>query len=50
MTKILIADDEKLIRAGIRKMLSDALDETTGLRWFENKNALYLHVHLQKRT
>ena len=36
MTKILIADDEKLIRAGIRKILSDALEET--VTFLEAKN------------
>ncbi|MBQ6782028.1 MAG: response regulator [Treponema sp.] len=36
MTTILIADDEKLIRAGIRKILSDALGET--VNFLEAKN------------
>ena len=36
MTKILIADDEKLIRAGIRKILSDSLGETVS--FLEAKN------------
>lgn len=46
MTKILIADDEKLIRAGIRKMLSDALDET--VMFLEAKNGTEAYEICQK--
>lgn len=38
MTKILIADDEKLIRAGIKKLLSDSLDGD--VTFFEAKNGI----------
>ena len=41
MTKILIADDEKLIRAGIRKILSDALDETVSFMEARNGSEAY---------
>lgn len=41
MTKILIADDEKLIRAGIRKLLSDALDETVSFMEARNGSEAY---------
>ena len=42
--------DRAVEKCHIRVLLLVTGRFSTGLIWFENKNALYLHVHLQKRT
>ena len=42
--------DRAVEKCHIRVLLLVTGRFSTGLIWFENKNALYLHVHLQKKT